>query len=387
MPKVSKVKRIAGSSKPGNVSAPKELLEQYICSRCGRIYKKQKSNFSPSYSALYRGNGGYLPVCVNCMDELLDHYKEVLDSESEAIRRLCMKFDIYWNPKIYAMVYKANTTTSRIRSYLSKCNLSIYVGKTYDDTIDEEAMTAEAEAELAAEVEAELEAEREEQAKREAELEAQRKAEEVVPVVYVNEDGEVDQSDHADEYPLPTAEVVEFWGAGLTPDYYYMLQKRFDKWTANKPKPLDPGTEALYKQVCICEEQVNRGIISGIAVDKPQNTMNSLLGSLNEKPTQKIQEETLDADFEKMTFGMGIKAFENTRPIPKADPEFEDVDGIRRYISVWFLGHLCSMLNIRNSYCRLYEEEMARLRVERPDLAEEDDDAVIAADIFGEEAL
>lgn len=306
------------------------------------------------------------------MDDLLDHYKEVLGSEEAAIRRLCMKFDIYWNPKIYATL-RNGCTNSRIKTYLSRCNLSVYVGKTYDDTLDEEALAQEAQAELEADMAAE------EEAAKEAEALQPEPITEEIPVVQpvVIEEA----------YDMPDQEIVRFWGAGLTPDYYFSLQDRFDKWTANLPKPLDQGSESLYRQVCICEEQIMRGIAAGAPVDKPQNTLNTLLGSLNEKPTQKKQDEALDADFEKMTFGMGIKAFENTRPIPKPDPEFEDVDGIRRYISTWFFGHLCSMLNIKNSYCRLYEEEMARLRVERPDLAEEDDDSVIAADIFGEEVI
>jgi len=43
------------------------------------------------------------------------------------------------------------------------------------------------------------------------------------------------------------------------------------------------------------------------------------------------------------------------------------------------------MLNIRNGYSKLYEDEMARLRVERPELDEEDDDALFN-DIFMDSA-
>jgi hypothetical protein len=41
------------------------------------------------------------------------------------------------------------------------------------------------------------------------------------------------------------------------------------------------------------------------------------------------------------------------------------------------------MLGIKNTYCKLYEDEMARLRVERPDLDEEDDEGAFN-EIFGE---
>lgn len=39
------------------------------------------------------------------------------------------------------------------------------------------------------------------------------------------------------------------------------------------------------------------------------------------------------------------------------------------------------MLGIKNTYCKLYEEEMAKRRVERPDLEEENDEGAFN-DIF-----
>ena len=57
------------------------------------------------------------------------------------------------------------------------------------------------------------------------------------------------------------------------------------------------------------------------------------------------------------------------------------MDGIIKYITVWFLGHLCKMLKIKNKYATLYEEEMARLRVDRPEYEGEDEEEVLE-DIF-----
>lgn len=82
------------------------------------------------------------------------------------------------------------------------------------------------------------------------------------------------------------------------------------------------------------------------------------------------------------TFGALIKVWENERPIPEPDPEMRDVDGIVKYISIWFFGHLCKMLRINNSYSRLYEAEMAKLRVEKPEYADEDDEQLFD-DMFG----
>ena len=59
-------------------------------------------------------------------------------------------------------------------------------------------------------------------------------------------------------------------------------------------------------------------------------------------------------------------------------------DGIVRYISTWFLGHLCKMLHIKNSYSRMYEDAIEKLRVDRPELDEEDDEDLFN-DIFGDD--
>ncbi len=342
MPKISKVKVV--NSRPGSPTPPKEKLDKYMCTRCGKIFVRQKNNFSISQSPLFRENNGYLPVCCHCMDDLLAHYKSVLGDEKSAMRRICMKFDIYWHPEIFDMVYRANTNNSRVRSYISKTNLIMYAGKTYDDTVDEEGTPVVFDPAEIAEAEA--------------------------------------KPEERSDYELDP-DVVQFWGGGFMYDFYAELEHRYARWTADLQKPLDTATEALYKQICILEATINRNTAAGKPVEQSVNALNSLLGSLNAKPIQKKQDEALDAPFDSTPFGVGIRMCENTRPIPKPDPRFNDVDGIVKYVTIWFLGHLCKMLGIKNTYCKLYDQEIARMRVERPELEDEDDEDVFN-DIFGD---
>lgn len=135
MPKQSKI----SSTKPKEPQPIKNERDNYYCCRCERKFKRQKGNFAASQSTLYKGNNGYLPICNHCLDELFTHYKEVLGNGKKAIERICLKFDIYWNPEIYQMLGAVkNTTTSRIRGYISKTNLIKYINKSYDDTLDEQ---------------------------------------------------------------------------------------------------------------------------------------------------------------------------------------------------------------------------------------------------------
>ena len=80
----------------------------------------------------------------------------------------------------------------------------------------------------------------------------------------------------------------------------------------------------------------------------------------------------------RLTFGTLIKKWENEEPIPEPDPEWADVDGIGKYIRIWFLGHLCKMLGIENEFSKEYEAEMAKFRVELPEDVFEDDAEVDA---------
>lgn len=345
MPKVSKVR--AATTRPGEASPPKELLDKYMCSRCGQIYKRQRGNFPSSQSPLYRGNGGWLTICNHCIDDLLEHYKSVLSSEKEAMKRVCMKYDIYWSPEIYSIVSKANTSNSRIRSYISKTNLIKFVGKTYDDTLDEEIVGAS------------------------------------VSYAARADDECADKPVDPENIPSTNPDIIDFWGPGFTPKIYYDLDRRYKKWTSGKAGDIDESSAALYKQICLCEVNIARNMMVGKPIEAAQKSMNELLGSLNAKPIQKKQEDAANEPFDNLPFGVGIKMCENVRPIPKPDPRFDDVDGIVKYISIWFLGHLCKMLNIRNTYCKLYENAIAKMKVERPDLDDEEDETVFN-EIFGD---
>lgn len=240
------------------------------------------------------------------------------------------------------MLNKSSTTNSRVLSYISKSNLYQFVGKTFDDTLDEES-------------------------------ELMQRSSDVVISENI--------SDSNEEITI-SSEIVEFWGAGFAPSFYIDLERRLKYWCGDTDRySMDVSECAIIRQICMLEVTITRDTAAGKSTDKSVNALNTLLGSANLKPVQKKKEESLDAAAESTPFGVWIRKIENTRPISDTDSQLKDVDGIAKYISVWFLGHLCKMMKIENTYSRLYEEEMARLRVERPEYEGEDDEAVFE-DIF-----
>lgn len=314
----------------------REPEQRFICYRCGTSYSRQKGFFPASHSSMYRGMG-YLPVCCDCVDDMYEDYCKELNNGKEAIRRMCMKLDLYWDEDIYAMMERTTTGNSRVRNYIAKTNLVKYIDKTFDDTL-----------------------------KRELEVDS-------APIQRsVRQDKAPDSIEVAPE-------LIDFWGAEFEPEFILKLEKRYRRWTKGKSE-LEIGSEAIYKQICILEETINRDAAAGRPTDKNVNMLNNLIGSANEKPTQKKSE--VDAAMEATPFGVWIDRWENKRPIPDPDPAFKDVDGIIKYITTWFYGHISHTLGIKNMSCKLYEDEIAKMRIKRPELAEEDDESLFNK-IFG----
>lgn len=85
-----------------------------------------------------------------------------------------------------------------------------------------------------------------------------------------------------------------------------------------------------------------------------------------------------DSFAETETFGTLIKRWEDDKPIPEPEDEFADVDGIRKLVTVFFFGHLCKMFNLKNDYADMYEKEVAKHTVARPqqvqDMADDESD-------------
>lgn len=317
-----------------------------ICSKCGKKYSRRKGFFPVSYAILHKGIG-HIPVCKECIDTMYNTYLAQCNNAKDAVRQLCRKLDLYWSESVYDLVQRKSTTRSMMTQYIAKINTVSYAGKSYDDTLSEEGTLWNFTPEI------------------------NEKSVEVADVTPIE----------AVEIETPE-EIIAFWGSGYSDEMYRELEQRRQYWMSKFPEgiELDVGTEALIRQICSLELDINRDRIAGKSVDKSVNALNNLLGSANLKPAQ--QKADGDNAQENTPFGVWIRRWETQRPVPDPDPELEDVDGIVRYISIWFLGHLCKMLGIKNTYCKLYEEEIAKMRVDRPEYEDEDDETMFN-DIFG----
>lgn len=302
----------------------------YICATCGTHYKDRDKNFPASQSEIYAGNGYKLTTCKKCLDKLYQHYCIKLGDEDAAIRRVCMKFDIYFNQSLANASRKITKDRSRIHTYVSRANLVQYKDKSYDTTIDEEQ-----------------------------------------PDV-------IETLEDIKEKDLKvTQKIIKFWGLGFEQEDYVYLQDQYVDWTT-RHECKTKAQEEVFKRLCFKQLEILKATRNGESTKDLDKTYQDLLDTANLKPKQ----TNSDALAEDRTFGQLIKIWENENPIPEPSEEFKDVDKIGRYISVFFLGHLAKMVGIKNKYARMYEEEMSKYTVVKPEY-EEDTEALFDA-IFGE---
>jgi len=316
----------------------------HICCKCGDAFGRKKGNFLVSYGTLYKGSG-YMPYCMKCVDGLYNAYLQESQDAKNAVHQMCRKLDLYWSQSIFDSVERTNTTRSMMTSYISKTNSIRYAGKCYDDTLREGGAVWDDAS------------------------------------IFARHNALLDLIDEDTEVAEVAPEVIAFWGVGFSPDFYAELEQKYSSWTTGLGT-LDPGERAIYKQICILETTINRDSAAGKPIDKHVNALNTLLGSANLKPAQRKNDD-LDAELDNMPFGVGIRKWENTRPVPEPDPEFRDVDGIIKHITVWYYGHMAKAAGLKNTYSKLYEKEIERLRVEHPEFVDEEDDELLN-NVFGE---
>ena len=323
------------TEKSALTAPPKEVIENktYYCTSCGKGFGKLKGNFRASQSPFFRG-WGFIPVCLKCLDYYEKEYTERLGSNDEAIKRLALHLDLYYNESLLASSRKVNVDQSRIAGYIANANLIQYKDKTYDTYLEEAA----------------------EQERLNDRIESFDDLQQI----------EVDISQ----------KTLAFWGMGFSPGDYMYLNEKYDDWTS-RHECKTKAQESIFQKICLMELQIMKAIQNGDKVDGLIKSFNDLLGSANIKPVQNKDNSLADQN----TFGTLIQKWESERPVPEPEPEWADVDGIRKYICVWFLGHLCRMLNINNSFSRMYDEEVAKYTVERPQY--EEDSEMSYGDIFG----
>ena len=328
----------------------REGLNKYKCISCGAVTDNPDELFHTGYSNIYIGWSYHFPMCKNCMDNLYDAYARVLTYE-EVYRRMCMTFDIYFDENLAQKASQGSKPNRRMTGYINRTKLNQYANKTYADTVNEEL---------------------EEKLKKEQE-EAEKTAN--TPVLSIEEVGATQQT--------VSKESFNFWGFGFTVEEYQFLDNKFVEWTISH-ECKNKAQESYFQKICMIELLILKANQKGEDASKLYDQFNKLMNSANLQPRQTNENALADTN----TVGTLIKKWEDNAPIPKPKPEWEDVDGIRKYISVWFLGHLCKLIGIDNKFSQqwtdLCENEVNKYTVTPPNYEDEEGSAATFEDVFGQ---
>ena len=179
----------------------------------------------------------------------------------------------------------------------------------------------------------------------------------------------------------PRREIVKLFGSGFSNEDYLYLQDQYDDWCSRTQ--VDSKSQQTYvAQICLTLLDVYKDRKSGKDVTKKLDALDKLMNSANLQPKQNVDNSAADS----LTFGQLIEKWENEKPIPEPSEEFKDVDGIGKYIRVWFTGWLSKALGLKaNVFTQEYDEEISKYIVEKPDEFEEGTSSDIYDRLFGSE--
>ena len=319
----------------------------FLCCSCGVRYDRLDENFLKSNSSLFAGSGGFVPICRGCLERYFDEVvMPAFDQDiPRAVEFICGIFDWYYDRDIISMAQALEAThrvkggkTPMIVFYGQRRNMKQFAvrGSTYLD-----------------------------KCRKSWEM---RRMKGAANPDEDRENWDIDSPANLDDVD---EEDVLLFGPGYLPEEYRYLREQYSDWTSRYDCQ-SKAQEEIFKNISIAQVNLRRAQQEGDQkrTNEAFRSLNDLMDSAKIKPKQKSDSALVDQN----TFGTLIQKWENEEPIPEPKEEWKDVDGIKKYISVWFHGHLSKMFGLDNDNAREYEEEIAKYSVEPPRYKGEDDD-------------
>lgn len=316
--------------KIGRKVAEKEYI---TCNCCGeKICISGRSNAYKTNGIMFKATG-FIPCCKNCLESIyrryLQYYRDDYSNPAKkAIQKICMIYDLYFSDAVFesAIVESKKRKMTILSTYFKTINLVQYKTKTYDDSVFSPETIIE------------------------------ERAEKVVP-----------------------RGTIEFFGEGFPADDYFFLQREYNDWiTRNECN--SKQQEEIFKNICFKQLELHKARLDGKDTSSLDKSFRDYLGTAGLQPKQKGQ--TIS---EAHTFGTLLDKWENEKPIPEPEEEFKDVDGIQKYVNVFYKYQLAKMHNIKIPNSEIYDEYLKKYTVEKPEeIFNEDGDTVFDA-IFGKE--
>lgn len=300
------------------------VKEKTKCTSCGQSFKE--TDFYKSFSPLYKCTER-MSICKECVMKLYATFLDKYSDKKKAIYCLCQLLNVYYSETLYESALSQAEKNNNILAsiYLQKVNsLTQYKNLTFFDS--EKQKEDKSEKDRIKDIE--------------------------------NSIKEIKDIETESEFEL-TSDIMDFFGKGFTKDEYEFLFKEYTN-LINRFECDSYSQEMLFQEIAHQRLDIKNKRQDGQSVDKELKTLQDLLGSANIKPVQ----ETGANSTEQATFGTLIKKWETEKPVPEPLDEWEKNDWIKKYVIVWFLGHLCKMMGVKNQFSDMYDEEIEQYTVD-----------------------
>lgn len=170
------------------------------------------------------------------------------------------------------------------------------------------------------------------------------------------------------------------FGPGYSNEDYMFLENEYQDWIT-RYECENKTQESIFERLAFKKWEIMKATRNGQPTKDLDKTYTDLLSSANLLPRQNVGNAATDS----LTFGQLIEKWEQEEPIPEASEEFKDVDGIVKYIDVFFKGHLAKMMGLKNGYSHQYDNYMKQYTVTKPEYNEDEGSEAIFDALFGTE--
>lgn len=170
------------------------------------------------------------------------------------------------------------------------------------------------------------------------------------------------------------------FGSDFSNEDLMFLENEYQDWVS-RYECNTKAQETIFERLAFKKWEINKATKAGANTKDLDKTYQELLGAINLLPRQNNSNALSDS----LTFGQLIEKWEEEEPIPEPSPEFKDVDGIGKYIRVWFKGHLARALGFDNGYSKEYDDYIEQYKVTKPEIDEEGRSDAIYSALFGKE--
>lgn len=149
-----------------------------------------------------------------------------------------------------------------------------------------------------------------------------------------------------------TDEIIKKWGRNLELEDYIFLEEEFENLGGDQAE--DTLQERLFKNMAKTQWMANKAYEEGDH-GKYEKMMKTLSQQMQDADIKPVQRKSTSDEGGFRSWGEIVKMIEETEPISEQADEFQDADGIYKYIDRWFITQM------KRVFGKIKDEDIVKL--------------------------